>query len=260
MEILSTTLAYSGADKIVNKLKEISGGKILDVGTGFGNFISFLKQALKSFDSFIGIDLNEEELKKAEKEHGLIAKFKKMNAEKLDFPDKTFDIVSMASSLHHLERPEKVLKEMLRVVKPQGYLIIQEMYSNLTQTEAQLATLQAHHFGAKIDTLLGEYHRKTYTKEEIKKMVSILRSEELEIFDSTRYPKCLFCEDSEMCDNPMNETLIEIEIKELRSSLEKISDSPEHEQLEKEAKKLEQDLRKNGSTDASILFILAKKN
>jgi len=260
MEVRSTTLAYSGADKIVKKLKEISGGKILDVGTGYGGFIGFLKQALKSFDSFLGIDLNEEELKKAEKEYGTIAKFKKMNAEKLDFPDKTFDIVSIASSLHHLERPEKVLKEMFRVVKPQGYLIIQEMYSDLTQTEAQLATLQDHHFGAKIDTLLGEYHRETYTKEEIKGIVSILNVEELEIFDSTRYPKCLFCEDKEQCDNPMDKALIQSQIKYLKSSLEKISDYPEYEQLEKEAKKLEQDLRKNGTTDASILFILAKKD
>ncbi|MCE7747022.1 MAG: class I SAM-dependent methyltransferase [Candidatus Heimdallarchaeota archaeon] len=260
MEVRSTTLAYSGADKIVKKLKEISGGKILDIGTGGGGFVGFLKQALKSFDSFIGIDLNEEKLKKAEKRFGTIAQFKKMNAEKLDFQDETFDVVSMASSLHHLERPEEVLKEMFRVVKPQGYLIIQEMYSNLTQTEAQLTTLQDHHFGAKIDTLLGEYHRETYTKEEIKGIVSILNAEELEIFDSTRYPKCLFCEEKEQCDNPMDKELIQSQIKYLKSSLEKISDYPEYEQLEKEAKKIEQDLRKNGITDASILFILAKKN
>ena len=260
MEVRSTTLANSGADKIVEKLKEISGGKILDVGTGYGDFIGFLKQALRDFDSFIGIDLNEEELKKAEKEHGTIAKFKKMNAEKLDFPDKTFDIVSMASTLHHLEEPEKVLKEMFRVVKPQGYLIIQEMYSDCTQTEAQLTSSQVHHFGAKIDTMLEEYHRETYTKEEINGMLNILKTEKLEIFDSTRYPKCFFCEDKERCDNPMYETLIKIEIEDLKSSLEKISDYPEFEQLEKEAKKLEQNLRKNGATGASILFILARKN
>lgn len=260
MEVRSTTLAYSGADKIVKLLKEISGGKILDVGTGNGDFIGFLKHVLKSFDSFVGIDLNEEELKKAIKEYGTIAEFKKMNAEKMDFPDNTFDIVSIASSLHHLERPEKVLKEMFRVVKPQGYLIIQEMYSDLTQTEAQLATSQAHHFCAKIDSLLGEYHRVTYTREEIKKMVSILKTEEPEIFDSTRYPKCLFCEEKEQCDNPMYKVMIDIDIDDLSSSLEKIRDYPEYEQLEKEANKLEQDLKKNGVTDASILFILARKN
>jgi len=169
MDVRSTVLATSGADKIVNRLKELSGEKILDIGTGHGEFIGFLKQTLKNSDSFVGIDINEEVLKKAEKEYGKIAEFKKMNAEELDFPDNTFDIVSIVSSLHHLERPEKVLKEMFRVVRPQGYLIIQEMYSDLTQTEAQLATSQAHHFCAKIDSLLGEYHRVTYTREEIKK-------------------------------------------------------------------------------------------
>lgn len=260
MDVRSTVLATSGADKIVNRLKELSGEEILDIGTGHGEFIGLLKQTLKNSDSFVGIDLNEKELKKAEKEYGKIAEFKKMNAEKMEFPDNTFDIVSIASSLHHLERPEKVLKEMFRVVKPQGYLIIQEMYSDLTQTEAQLASSQAHHFGAKIDSLLGEYHRVTYTKEEIKKMMSILKTEELEIFDSTRYPKCLFCEEKEQCDNPMYEVMIDIEIDDLSSSLEKIRDYPEYEQLEKEANKLEQDLKKNGVTDASILFIFARKN
>ena len=90
--------------------------------------------------------------------------------------------------------------------------------------------------------------------------MSILKTEELEIFDSTTYPKCLFCEDKDLCDNPMDETLIKSEIKDLRSSLEKISDYSEYEHLEKEAKKLEQDLRKTGIANASILFILAKKN
>ncbi len=260
MDVRSTVLATSGADKIVDRLKELSGEEILDVGTGPGNFIGLLKQTLKNSDSFVGIDFNEEELKKAEKEYGKIAEFRKMNAEKLDFPDSTFDIVSIASTLHHLERPEKVLKEIFRVVKSQGYLIIQEMYSDLTQTKAQLATSQVHHFGAKIDSMLGEYHRVTYTKEEIKKMMSILKTEELEIFDSTRYPKCLFCGEKEQCDNPMYEVMIDDEINDLSSSLEKISDYPEYEQLEKEAKKLEQDLKKNGAADASILFILAKKS
>ena len=128
------------------------------------------------------------------------------------------------------------------------------------QTEAQWAIIRAHHFGAKIDTLLGEYHRETYTKEEIKEKVRSLEEEEIEIFDSTRYPKCLFCGEKEQCDNPMYEVLIDDEINYLSSSLEKISDYPEYEQLEKETKKLEQDLKKNGAADASILFILAKKS
>ncbi len=259
MEVRSTNLASSGAEKIVNRLKGLSGGKILDVGTGSGGFIDLLRQALRSYDSFVGIDLNGEELKKAKEEYGTIAEFKKMNAEKLDFPDNSFDIVSIASSLHHLERPEKVLKEMIRVVKPQGYLIIQEMYSDLDQTEAQLASIRAHHLGAKIDTLLGEYHRETYTKEEIKEIVRSSEVEEIEIFDSTRYPGCLFCENKEKCDNSMNEVLIERDIKDLNSSLIKISNRPEYKQLAKIVKKLEVGLRKNGSSDASILFILVKK-
>ena len=260
VEIKSTTFTSSGAEKIINRLKDLSGGKVLDVGTGNGSFIDFLKKALGSYNSFVGIDLNEEELKKAKKKYGTDAEFKKMNAEKLDFPDNSMDIVSIASSLHHLERPEKVLKEMMRVAKPQGYLIIQEMYSDPAQTEAQLASIDAHHFNAKIDTLLeSEYHRETYTREEIKKLVRIVEPEDIEIFDSTRYPVCLFCEDKEKCDNPIDEELIEFQIKDLRSSMKKIVNHPKYKEFEEEVMRLEQRIRKNGSADASILFVLVKK-
>ncbi|NPD89775.1 MAG: class I SAM-dependent methyltransferase [Asgard group archaeon] len=260
MEVRPTNLASSGAEKIVNRLNELSGGKILDVGTGNGGFIDFLRQALGSYDSFIGIDLDEKELKKAKKRYGEIAEFKKMNAEKLEFPDNSVDIASIASSLHHLEKPEKVLKEMIRVVKPQGYLIIQEMYSDPDQTEAQLATIATHHFGARVDTLLErEYHRETYTREEIKELVRSVEPEEIEVFDSTRYPGCLFCEDREKCDNPMDEELIKSQIKDLRSTLKKVDNHPADEEFEKVEKRLEQRIRKNGSSDASVLFILVKK-
>ena len=159
-----------------------------------------------------------------------------------------------------LKKPEKVLKEMVRVVKPQGYLIIQELYSDLDQTESQLASINAHHLEAKIDSLLGEFQRETYTKEEIKKMVRSLEGEELEIFDSTRSPQCLFCEDKDKCENPKDEELIEREINCIKSSLKRVERYPEFEQLEKEAEKIKEDLRKYGIIDASTLFILLKKD
>jgi ubiquinone/menaquinone biosynthesis C-methylase UbiE len=40
------------------------------------------------------------------------------------FPDKTFDMVAMISMLSHLERPMRVFNEVSRVLKPQGWLLM----------------------------------------------------------------------------------------------------------------------------------------
>ena len=46
------------------------------------------------------------------------------DAEQLPFPDQTFDGVFVAASFHHLPDPERGLKEMARVTKPGGLVIV----------------------------------------------------------------------------------------------------------------------------------------
>ena len=104
-----------------------------------------------------------------------------------------------------------------------------------------------------------EYHRKTYTKEEIKEMVKNLGGDEVEVFDTSRPPQCLFCEDKDKCENPKNEELIEREIKYIQSMLKRVSKLSEYEQLAKEVEEIKEKLRENGLIDASALFILLKK-
>jgi len=259
MQPRPTDLASSGVEEIIKRLKEIPSGKILDIGTGRGHFIEFLQKTLKNHELSIGIDINRRDLEVARKRYGKIAEFLEMNAENLEFEDNTFDIVSIASSLHHLERPERILQEMFRVLKNNGYLIIQEMYSDLEQTKAQITAFLIHHFTAKIDTLLGEFHRTTYTKKEIKNLLKCIRLQEIEILDSTRYPACFFCDEKEKCDNPMEESFITSEINDLKSSLDKIREYPDYEKYKREALELEKKIKGSGYSDASILFILAKK-
>jgi SAM-dependent methyltransferase len=45
-------------------------------------------------------------------------------AERLPFPDRTFDVVACLESLEFMERPKLVLAEMARVVRPGGLLVI----------------------------------------------------------------------------------------------------------------------------------------
>jgi SAM-dependent methyltransferase len=48
-----------------------------------------------------------------------------MDAHKLNFPDRTFDVVYGAAILHHLEY-ERALLEILRVLKPGGAMLFRE--------------------------------------------------------------------------------------------------------------------------------------
>lgn len=263
MESLPERLAASGAVQMRTKLVSISGGKVLDVATGSGDFINGLMKTLKNYDSFVGIDISKKDLESAKK------RFKnqpvtllEMNAESLEFDDNSFDTVSMAYSLHHLNRIDKVLAEMQRVLKPSGNLIIQEEFSDGNQTEAQKTKILQHTWDAEIDTLLGKTHRATFTKHRIKELVSSLQLEQVEILESTCPVKCLSCEKRYVCDNPKNEETIKDSIKEIDDNLKRLRDIADLEtrsSLQKRGEELKERNKEFGNANPSLLLAVGKK-
>jgi ubiquinone/menaquinone biosynthesis C-methylase UbiE len=183
MRLLSTSLENSGARRIGDRLRELSGGRVLDVATGDGDFIRTLEQALMDFDSFTGIDVSEEQIERARKNEAKGVSFIAMNAEDLEFPDNSFDTVCIASSLHHLEDVERVLSEMRRDLRPGGRLIVQEMFSDGDQTEAQLSDILSHNMDADIDQALGATHRRTFTRGEILGLIEGSGFKNMEVFE-----------------------------------------------------------------------------
>lgn len=108
----------------LNLFKVFRGMKILDVGCGTGNFS--LKLARKGCQ-VTGIDLSEKMLslaRKKAKEEGLPVIFCLMDAADLQFRNETFDGVISMTSFEFMEEPEKTMKEMLRVLKKGGSLLI----------------------------------------------------------------------------------------------------------------------------------------
>ncbi|MFX1534270.1 MAG: methyltransferase domain-containing protein [Promethearchaeota archaeon] len=268
MENLPKSLALSGAIEIANRLKSFSGGKILDICTAEGDFIDTLMKTLKDYDSFVGIDISKKDLEAAKKQfENQPVEIMEMNAETLEFENGSFDTVCLSYSLHHLEKINTVLSEMKRVLKPGGCFILQEMYYDGKQTEAQKTNILHHHWDSEIDSLRGIPHNKTLTKEKIKEIVANLELKELEIFNSTHDVKCLFCEKKFECE-PKNEEIINSCIKSIDDTLdrlkehpdwEKIKEDPQYKKLKEESEKIKERIRKVGSASASILFIIGKK-
>jgi len=157
-------------EKLELRLKEISGGKALDVATGTGQFITMLMGALKDYHDFFGIDVHEKSLEYAKKQfEGKPVEFKKMDASKSTFADETFDTVGIQYSLHHMKELKTVLSEMYRVLKPGGYFLIAEMYADGGQSKAQHSHIKVHHLAADLDTAKGEFHGQTYESDIIRK-------------------------------------------------------------------------------------------
>lgn len=101
------------------------GGRVLEVGVGTGISLPLYGQNVRIF----GTDISEAMLEKAKKrvaEQGLknVEGLAVMDAEKLEFPDNSFDVVMAQYVLSAVPNPEAAMDEFARVVKPGGELII----------------------------------------------------------------------------------------------------------------------------------------
>ena len=145
---------------------------VLDIGCGSGDFVSVLTTVFPEGTKITGIDPSEEALAGARRQFapGNI-EFLQMDGEQIGFPDNSFDVVSISFALHHLADVSKTLFEMKRVVKPDGWLIINEIISEV-QNEAQENQKMLHHLKSFTDRLNGIPHRETYSTAEVLEIIA----------------------------------------------------------------------------------------
>jgi len=113
-----------GRDAAIQATNKI-GGRVLEVGVGTGISLPLYSSNVRIF----GTDISEAMLKKAKQRvaegrlkniEGLAV----MDAEKLEFPDNSFDVVMAQYVVTAVPNPEAALDEFARVVRPGGELII----------------------------------------------------------------------------------------------------------------------------------------
>ena len=253
-------LRKSGAIEVREKLETLSGGDILDVGTEEGDFIKVLMKTLKDYNSFIGVDISDEEMKKAgERFKDDPVDFQVMNAESMTFPDNHFDTVCASYAIHHLENIDTVLAEMFRVLKPGGHFIIQEMYRDGDQTAAQLMDLDVHLFDVKADILLGIPHFEALTRQSLRNLVNRVGLSDIEVYESSWSVKCLFCDDAQDCENPTRAENIEFVIEQIDDSLSRVIELSSYDELKVEAEALKERVKVVGSSATSVMYFIGKK-
>lgn len=116
--------------KAIKELLTLKPQKILDVATGTGDF-AFESIKILNPDKIIGVDISEGMLAVAQKkidERNLSSVFEvqKGDSEGLHFEDNTFDAITVAFGVRNYENLEKGLSDMLRVLKPNGKVVILE--------------------------------------------------------------------------------------------------------------------------------------
>lgn len=97
-------------------------GRYLDVGCGDGQFFRGLRRHFQIEDAF-GVDSSGTALLAANKE-GLQTKKVDLSSDVLPFANGTFDTVSMIEVIEHLHDVEHCLKEVSRVLRPGGFLLL----------------------------------------------------------------------------------------------------------------------------------------
>lgn len=164
---LNSSQVFNNKD-IVNQILDLveKGGRILDLACGPG--ILSLPIARKS-DRVVAFDLTKEMLeivkKKATQENLNNIKTVQGNAESLPFEDKSFDCIVTRLSFHHFNDLEKVAKELHRVLKKNGSLIVADIVSSDHSEEAELHNA--------LEKLRDPSHVKMLSKKDFKELFFI---------------------------------------------------------------------------------------
>eukprot|EP00747_Dinoflagellata_sp_TGD_P207952 gnl/TRDRNA2_/TRDRNA2_81482_c0_seq1.p1 gnl/TRDRNA2_/TRDRNA2_81482_c0~~gnl/TRDRNA2_/TRDRNA2_81482_c0_seq1.p1 ORF type:complete len:495 (+),score=79.40 gnl/TRDRNA2_/TRDRNA2_81482_c0_seq1:63-1547(+) len=145
---------------------------VLDVGCGIGGTSRYLAKRLLPDASVTGITLSEKQVRRAtelaKEQEVPNVKFQVMDALNMGFPDNSFDLVWACESGEHMPDKVKYVNEMLRVLKPNGKLII-ATWCQRDNVEAIAAA------GGTQDAAMGQKDLAGFTEDEKKRLDFLYR-------------------------------------------------------------------------------------
>jgi ubiquinone/menaquinone biosynthesis C-methylase UbiE len=135
------------------------GKSVLEIGTGNGaDGVLFAQSGAR----YTGVDLTETAID-ATRRHfdllGLPGTFQVENAERLSFPDNSFDIVYSYGVLHHSPHPARAIEEVHRVLRLGGQAVVMLYHKNSFNYYVRITSYMRLRVLAKILSRAGRWRR-----------------------------------------------------------------------------------------------------
>lgn len=128
-EVLSLGVHRGWRRKAVRLAQAGPGQRVLDCASGTGDLALEFKRAVGASGEVIGTDFCAEMLQVAPEKArraGLAVEFAVADVLALPYPDGGFDVSSIAFGIRNVDDPVRCLREMARVVKPGGRVVVLE--------------------------------------------------------------------------------------------------------------------------------------
>ena len=122
---------FAALDKMLRRIDLQPGADVLDAGCGTGQNSIWLRE--KGFN-VTGADFSEFALEQARRAHGI--DFRLADLTDLPFADESFDAIFCIGVLMHVPQIERALQELVRVLRPGGWLVIAETNAVAPETFA----------------------------------------------------------------------------------------------------------------------------
>ena len=119
--------AWKAYTVMVANLRE--GDQVLDIAGGTGDLSLAFSKKVGATGRVVHTDINEAMLRVGRDRlinEGVVLLTTVCDAEHLPFPDNHFDLVSVAFGLRNMTHKDAALREMCRVLKPRGRLLVLE--------------------------------------------------------------------------------------------------------------------------------------
>jgi ubiquinone/menaquinone biosynthesis C-methylase UbiE len=184
VEAYSSAAAQSYLDKIDDTLVEhalrlVAGkerGRALDIGTGPGQIVLKLARRLKLW-KFVGVDRSANMISQAAASLAAAPEaagrvdFHVEDGNRLNFPDKSFDLVMCNSVLHHLAEPRNLLLEMARVAKPGSAILLRDLRRPSRLAYPWFVRWHGRHYSGAMYKLYSDSVHAAYTVPELQALL-----------------------------------------------------------------------------------------
>ncbi|MEP6756778.1 MAG: methyltransferase domain-containing protein [Chthonomonadales bacterium] len=113
------------------KLAGLSEGmRVADFGCGVGILSRYMAEHVGATGTVIGIDASEDQVAESQRQSAQLGvtntHFQRGDAAESGLPDNSFDFVFSRFVLMHMAAPHLAIREMIRVLKPSGTLLVED--------------------------------------------------------------------------------------------------------------------------------------